>query len=98
MKVEKINNPPADGSSYKFTLLKVKSIQEVDNETPFEVDLKRNEQNFVTTNSGYKILNRIEIDCNTLCDELETNLQNQDLVVGTFKRVSNNKIQLIGLK
>ena len=98
VKVEKIKNPPADGSSYKFTLLKVKSIQEVDNETLFEVDLKKNEQNFVTKNSGYKILNRIEIDCNMLCDELESRLQNQDLVVGTFKRVSNNKIQLIELK
>lgn len=98
VKVEKINNPPADGSSLKYTLLKVKSIQEVNNETPFDVDLKINGENFVTTNSGYKLLNRIEIDCNALCDELETSLHNKHLVVGTFKRISDNKIQLIGLK
>ena len=98
VKVEKIKNPPADGSSLRYTLIKIKSIQEVDSETPFDIDLKINGENFVTTNSGYKLLNRIEIDCNTLCDELETSTQNRDVAVGTFKRISNSKIELIGLK
>lgn len=98
VKVEKINNPPADGSSLKYTLLRVKSIQEVNNETLFHVDLKINGQSFVTTNSGYKLLNQIDIDCNSLCDKLETTLQNQDFVIGTFKRLSDNKMQLIELE
>jgi len=98
VKVEKINNPPADGSSLRYTLLEVKSIQEVNNETPFDVDLKINGQNFVTTDSGYKLLNQIEIDCNSLCNELETTLQNKSSVVGTFKRISDNELKLIELK
>jgi hypothetical protein len=96
--VEQINNPSADGSSLKYTLVEVKSIQEVDNETLFDIDLKINGENFITTNSGYELLNQIEINCNSLCDELETKMQNQDFVVGTFKRLTNNEIQLIELK
>lgn len=98
VKVEKINNPPADGSSLKYTLLEVKSIQEVNNETLFDIDLKINGQNFVTTNAGYKLLNQIGIDCNSLCNELETSIQNKSFVIGTFKRVSNNELQLVELK
>ncbi|MEP7092902.1 MAG: hypothetical protein ABI793_02510, partial [Flavobacterium sp.] len=86
------------GSSLKYTLLEVKSIQEIANETLFDIELKINGESFVTTNSGYKLLNQIEIDCNNLCDELETAVQNQNLAVGTFKRISNNKIQLVELK
>lgn len=98
VKVEEIKNPPADGSSLKYTLLKIKSIQDVNNETLFDVDLKINGQNFVTTNSGYKLLNQIEIDCNSLCNELETTLQNKSSVVATFKRISDNELKLIELE
>lgn len=93
--VEPIKNPPADGSSLKYTLLEVKSIQEVDNETLFDIDLKSNGQSFITTNSGYELLNQIEIDCNSLCDELKAAVQNQGSVVGTFKRVSSTEIRLV---
>lgn len=96
--VEQINNPPADGSSLKYTLLKVKSIQEVNNETLFDIDLKINGQSFITTNSGHELLNQIEIDCNSLCDELEATVLNQGSVIGTFKRISNNEIRLIELE
>jgi len=98
VKVEQIDNPPLDGSSAKYTLMKIVSTQEVDNETLFDIDLKKIGENFVTTNTGFELLNQIDIDCNNLCDELETILQNQDSVVGTFKRVSNNQIKLVGLK
>ncbi|WNH09918.1 DUF4377 domain-containing protein [Thalassobellus suaedae] len=96
--VEQIDNPPADGSSLKYTLREIKSTQEVNYETPFDIDLKINGQSFITTTSGYEILNQIEIDCNNLCDELDTKLQNQDVVVGTFKRLQSTEIQLIGLE
>lgn len=93
--VEQIENPPADGSSLKYTLLKVKSIQEVNNETLFDIDLKVNGQSFITTNFGYELLNQIEIDCNSLCDELKATVLNQGSVVGTFKRVSSTEIRLV---
>ena len=98
MRVEQIENPPADGSSLKYTLLEIKSIQEVDNETLFKIDLKINGQIFITTNAGYELLNQIDIDCNILCDELDLKLENQDFVIGTFKRRVNGEIQLIELE
>ncbi|MCK3686314.1 DUF4377 domain-containing protein [Maribellus sp. YY47] len=98
VKVEPIDNPPLDGVSAKYTLIKIVSTQEVDNETLFDIDLKKYGENFVTTNTGFELLNQIDIDCNNLCNELETMLQNQDFVVGTFKRGSNNEIKLMGLK
>ena len=96
--VEPINNPPADGSSLKYILQEVKSTQEVDSETLFDIDLKINGQSFITTTSGYGLLGQVEIDCNTLCDELDAKVQDQDFVVGTFKRLQNNEIQLVGLE
>lgn len=96
--VEKIDNPPADGSSIKYTLLEIKSSQEVNNETNFNIDLKKNGVNFLTSDNGLKLLNQINIDCNNLCNELETVLQNQDIVIGTFSRNSANEIKLIGLE
>ena len=95
VRVEPIDNPPADGSSLKYTLLKVESIQEVDKETLFDIDLKIDGQSFITTNSGYKLLKQIEIDCNSLCDELKATVLNKGSVIGTFKRVSNTEIRLV---
>lgn len=98
VKVEQIKNPPADAGSLKYTLVAVQSIQEVNSETLFDIDLKINGQSFVTTNSGYELLNQIKIDCNSLCNDLNTNTLNQNFVVGTFKRASNNEIRLVQLK
>lgn len=98
VKAEPIDNPPADASSIKYTLLEIQSTQEVDNETPFQIELKIDGENFVTTNNGLELLNQISIDCKNLCNELESILQNQDFVVGTFKRNSSNEIQLIELE
>ena len=98
VKVEPIKNPPADGSSLKYTLLEVKSIQEVDNETLFDIDLKTNGQSFITANYGYKLLNQISIDCNGLCDQLESTVENKSSVTGTFKRLSSNEIKLIEIE
>lgn len=93
--IEDIDNPPADASSLKYTLLKIISTQDVDDDTLFEINLKINGQSFMTSSSGYQILNEITIDCNTLCDELDSRLENQDFVVGTFKRLDTNEIQLM---
>lgn len=98
VRVEQIANPPADGSSLKYTLLEIKSIQDVENETPFKIDLKIDGQSFITTNSGYELLNQIDINCNIMCDELDSTLENQDFVIGTFKRLDSGKIQLIEIE
>lgn len=98
VQVDQIDNPPADGSSLKYTLDKIKSTKKVDNETLFVVDLKIDGQSFITTTSGYEILNKIKVDCNTICDELDEKILAQDDLVGTFKRIQGNDIQLISLE
>jgi len=98
VEVERIINPPAGASALKYTLIEIRFVQEVSAQTLFDIDLKINGQSFLTTNSGYKLLDQIEIDCDTLCDELVSIMQNQETVVGTFKRLSQNEIQLVELR
>ena len=98
LKTTPINNPPADGSAVSYTLLDITSTQEVPDETLFDIDLKINGENFITSDSGLQLLNQIDLDCNALCDELDTRLANQDFVVGTFKRDANNALQLLSLQ
>ena len=97
VKTESIDNPPADGSFIKYTLLEIQSTEEINNDTQFEIDLKINGENFITTSNGLELLNQISIDCNNICNELETALQNQDFVIGTFNRISDNEIKLVEL-
>ena len=97
VKKESVINPSADGSSIKYTLLEVESTQNVDSEVLFDIDFKINGENFLTTESGLKLLNQIAVDCNNLCNQLESKLQSQDFVIGTFKRISNEEIQLVEL-
>ena len=98
VKIETIDNPPADGSSLKYTLIEVESTEEVSLETQFKIDLKINGENFITTDSRYQLLNQIEIECENLCNELDMKLQNQDIVIGTFNRISSNEIRLIEIE
>lgn len=98
VRIDQIGNPAADDGSFKYTLLDVISVQEVDNETLFDINLKINGQSFITTDSGYQLLNQIDIDCNSLCDALDTTLESQDFVVGRFKRLGTNEIQLIEIE
>jgi len=96
--VEEVKNPPADASSLKYTLQEIKSTQEVDYKTPFDVDLKIGGQSFITSSdSSYNLLNNTAIDCDMLCDDLDVKLQNEDYVKGTFQRLQTNEIKLIGL-
>ena len=97
---QRIDNPPADGSSYKYKLKKIVSKDKIDGDAQFEIYLKLGGQSFITGNSSteYKLLNQIEIDCNELCDELNENIQNQNSLIGRFKHLQNNEIQLVGFK
>ena len=98
VEVENIDNPPPDGSSTKTALKKVRSMEEVNNDTSFDISLKINGQNFVTNTAGYSLLNQIDIDCNNLCNALNTKLMEQDMVIGTFQHVNENSIKLIDIK
>lgn len=96
--IDQIDNPPADGSSLQYTLQEIISTEEVSNDTEFNIDLKIGGQSFITTTSGYALLDQIEIDCQHLCNELDDKLQHQDFVIGTFTRLESDQIQLIGLE
>ncbi|MBU2930280.1 DUF4377 domain-containing protein [Winogradskyella psychrotolerans] len=98
VRIDQIGNPAADAGSYKYTLLEVIAAQEIPAETEFDINLKLNDNVFVTTDSGYQLLNQIDIDCNTLCEALEALLENQDIVIGTFTRLGTNEIQLVELE
>ena len=98
VRIDQFGNPAADDGSFKYTLLEIIAKQEVPAETEFDINLKFNDYVFMTTDSGYQILNQIDIDCNTLCDTLDAQLENQDIVVGTFTRLSTNEIKLIELQ
>ena len=98
VRFDQFGNPAADDGSFKQTLLEVIAVQDVPNDTEFDINLKLDDNVFVTTDSGYQLLNQINIDCNTLCDDLDLRLEQQDIVVGTFTRLGTNDIQLIGLE
>ncbi|MCT8341241.1 DUF4377 domain-containing protein [Flavobacteriaceae bacterium TK19130] len=98
VRAEEIENPPADASSINYTLDKVVSVEEVDLDTQFDIELKVYGQNYITTEQGYQILGQVNIDCNDLCGDLDLALQNQDFVTGTFKRVSDDELELIDIE
>ncbi len=106
LEIEKtpVDNPPADGSSIRYTLRKVISKQPVDDTVSFEVRLKSvtrsNPSSFVTGNlaSGFELLSTTPIDCNNLCSELDQQLANEDEVVGVFTHAPAGTIRLVNLK
>lgn len=98
VRVQEIKDPPLDGGDRHYTLLKINSTQDVDKETLFDIDLKSHGNSFVSTTSGYGLLERIKIDCAALCEELESKVNTEESIIGTFKRISSDEIQLVGLK
>jgi len=100
VKIKHIDNPPADASSYAYRLEEIISKEKVTEETLFAVNLKLEGQSFIAldANSAYTILNQIPVDCHALCSELNENIENQHDVIGVFKHLQNNEIQLIQLQ
>ncbi len=99
---ETISNPPSDGSSVKYILTDVISKVKVENGIFFELNLKSNSfnpPNYVYGNitEGFTILNEINIDCNTICNELSSALANENSLKGIFSHVNSNKIKLESL-
>ena len=101
---EKINNPPADGSAVHYKLEQLISKKPVENNVAFEILLQRNYGNtadsFLTgdLNSGYKILDNLEIDCSGLCQELKDKLDTKKNVYGLFNHLENGKLKVIDIK
>jgi len=101
---ETISNPPTDRSSIKYTLNKIISKERVTNNITFEIRLKSvimsNPPSFVTgnINSGFKILDTIEIDCNDLCDEMNQMLVTENELLGVFNHTDAGSIKLTALK
>lgn len=95
-----ISNPPADGSSIQYELIEVISKTQVQNEVTFDLTIKSvsmiSPPDFVLgdSESGYTLLNEINIDCDTLCDQLSEALANEDEVKGTFTHLDPSTIKL----
>ncbi|MCC4213786.1 DUF4377 domain-containing protein [Leeuwenhoekiella parthenopeia] len=98
VKKERITNPPADASTIQYSLIRIQSTEEIDADVSFKLALKINGENFVTGTSQLSILNEIDITCTSFCEELQTKLQDQDFVYGTFKRLGLQNLELISVE
>jgi hypothetical protein len=87
---ENSKNPAADASDVKYIWVKTIDRQKVSSEVTFQVRLSQNYssgyESFITgdANTGYKLLNRIDINCGSFCGSLSENLSNYQSMLGTF--------------
>ncbi|MBN2731818.1 MAG: DUF4377 domain-containing protein [Balneolaceae bacterium] len=101
---EKIENPPADGSSVNYMLEEVISKEKVANGISFSVRLKptgyNNKPDFITGDktNEFTLLHAIDIQCNNLCQQLAKELQTAEALTGTFQHVNSSTIKLIQLE
>lgn len=87
LKVRKINieNPPADGSTIKYVLVNVRSKERALEDESFDIYLKSFGENFLTqSNEDLLLLYEYKIDCGNMCETLETGLESEENVTGTF--------------
>lgn len=99
--VETIPNPLADGSSASYNLKTINSKTKVAALTQFEIFLRRAQLNFISgnTNTGFKILGKIKIDCETMCHDLDlANASNSTEIIGKFIHNSDGSYLLKELK
>lgn len=94
-----------DGSSVRYTLEKIVRKEKVAADTSFEILLKSvaaiDPPEFVTGNlqTGFEILERIPINCGSLCEELQQVLSTEDEVTGIFRHLEDAEgIELLELK
>lgn len=95
-----ILNPPADGSSKAYRLQQILSKTKVSTTEQFTLNLKLNETLFVKgdVSSGYNILEEVDIDCGTLCNDFNSALRsNAKNIRGNFVLNDNGSIKLISL-
>lgn len=104
VELRKVKNAPIDAPSVHYVLNKVISKEKVADDIEFEINLKSvtrsSPPSFVTgdVTSGFKILDQVEIDCNSLCNELNQMLEEEDELSGIFLHAETESIKLIELK
>ncbi|WP_405205646.1 DUF4377 domain-containing protein [Aquimarina sp. LLG6339-5] len=82
----------ADIPPYEITLIKVLAKTQISPDTTFKIRLTRNivpesfeNWVFVDEDNNYSIINSfIRIDCESLCNELSTKINNQEQLTGVF--------------
>lgn len=97
-------NYKADGAQFYYVLKEIISKEQADPNATFEYRLKLVQSgqvlNYVTgdANTGYSILHKAEIECDSWCNELTSRLESEDQLTGSFKHGEDGKIRLIGLR
>ena len=86
MKIE-VENPPQDGSSIKYVMINLRSKTKAPEGEQFDIGLKRYGENYIHgANPNFTLLEDYEINCASLCDELEDKQKDPSAteVMGTF--------------
>ncbi len=93
---KKINNPPADGSSFSYELVEIKSKTKIDPNTVFPINLKWYGNIFVygDIETGFSLLDEIPINCDNLCTDFFDALDTEDEVKGEFIHQGTGTIKL----
>lgn len=93
-----VKSPKGDGYQHTFQLRQVLSKTKAKSDDSFDLDLKLGNVKCVNGNSntGYNILNKVNIDCGNLCGEFEQALQsNAKKLSGKFILNDNGSIKLV---
>ncbi|WP_075344531.1 DUF4377 domain-containing protein [Tenacibaculum agarivorans] len=105
--VTKIDNPPADSPAYKYELKNIISKQKVEQNTEFEITLKKAYSDTSdiyltgTIDQGFKIIDQLDIECKEKCEQLKEiqNIKDIENVIGIFTHGNNpNTIELVRLE
>lgn len=100
---KRIKNPMIDMPDTEYSLFKILSKTKVPDDTTFDIELAIKFPNgyepLVTLNeeSEFTLLGKTVIDCGELCGELENYLENETGMVGTFRHIDAETIQLLKL-
>ncbi|WP_300440901.1 DUF4377 domain-containing protein [Christiangramia sp.] len=96
---ERIENPPADASSFKYKLEKIISKEAVGSDETFDIRLKWGGHNFVkVTDDHISLMNESRINCGDLCDDLIQQLDTREEISGTFSHGPNSELRFIELQ
>lgn len=105
VKKTSLQDPPQDASAIQYKLLEIVKKERVDEEKTFDLLLKLafddgGSENFVTEDlqSGFKILDELQINCTDLCETLEDLLQSPQTVTGVFQHQGEDEIFLLDLQ
>ena len=97
VKKEVVDDPPQDASRFRYILLDVRSKEKVSENSNFEIRLKWGGHNFVTNFNDIYLLEEFPIDCNGLCENFFSLLEENDEVTGIFNHGQNSALKLISL-